>query len=155
MKINSINHNNPNFKAVWSRQTLKTAEKVSEKTGVDVVKKLNDMLDSNPRLKQLGGDKIELSLCSKYTNRKFHYQRERDIDYYQTFCKATAQMPDGEATLQVDAYIQNRTYPDCYGNYICPHHSYESPKSEEKILEGIARGGYEEREHQYPQRHDR
>ena len=135
---NNKTQNQPNFKAVWSKQTLETARKVSKKTRVDVVKKLNDILDSNPRLKQHGGDKIELSLCSKHTNREFHYQRERYVDYYQTFCKATAQMPDGDKTHQVNAYIQNYRYPDCHGNYYLSHYSYETPKSEEEILTEIA-----------------
>jgi len=127
MRINSINYKNPNFKAVWSRQTLKTAEKVSEKTGVDVVKKLNDMLDSNPRLKQLGGDKIELSLCSERTE---YY---RGTFHYQIFCKATTQMPDGETTVQASMNIKNRGVPHYRYGTLSPY-EYTSRMSEEQIL---------------------
>lgn len=82
MKINSINHNNPNFKAKWSQKTLDLAKEVDKQKGTKLRKELEEALEKNPELKNYGGDDVVLALGGKY-----HY----DIDsegYHYTACIA-------------------------------------------------------------------
>ena len=135
MNISSIN-NQPNFKAVWSKQTLETAKKVGKKTGVDVVGKLNDMLDSKKSLKEFGGDKIELSIGCKGNPSDPDYFQHPRYGYWVSIpqelaCKATVDVP-GTGKITVDLY--NPGYP---GEYFSRPHSFEGKMSEEEILKWI------------------
>ena len=65
MKINSINCNNPNFKARWSEKTLACVDKMDQARGTNFRQQLEKALEENTELKNYGGDKVVLSLGTK------------------------------------------------------------------------------------------
>lgn len=119
---NSKIQNQPSFKAVWNEETLRKARQVSEETGVDVLAKLNSFLDSNPKLKEFGGDKVKLSI---------HPQEFKTC--YCIGLQATMSMYDDNKSYRASYQIFN----DKPGEGKFP---YWKQPNESDFLEAIARG---------------
>ena len=137
MKLSPIsnNQNNPNFKAVWSKQTLETAKAVSEESGVDLVGRLNTLLDSNPSLKRFGGDKVELSIHSKCVNKEF--------EVYHVSCQASISMPDEGATFKASCNLNNYgSQTHTFDRFKTVAKNYYEPLSERGILTLMAKEDY-------------
>jgi len=126
MKINSINHNNPYFKARWSSLTLQNAQTFDKHSGTQLEKQLQEALDKNPELKNYGGDDVILSLGSRSEYNRGSYRQ------YYTVC--IEQEFNG---YKVKATLQPKSYAFCPAYEISRHQLSQST-----VLQGMKTDEY-------------